>query len=102
MYLKVGLIGCANTALKNFIPSIQISDFAKLEFIASRSSTKANEWAKRFHCERFGSYDEIVESDVDIIYMPLPVGLHEEWIIKAARSGKHIPVSYTHLRAHET
>ena len=90
MYLKVGLIGCANTALKNFIPSIQISDFAKLEFIASRSSTKANEWAKRFHCERFGSYDEIVESDVDIIYMPLPVGLHEEWIIKAARSGKHI------------
>ena len=90
MYLKVGLIGCANTALKNFIPSIQISDFAKLEFIASRSSTKANEWAKRFHCERFGSYDEIVESDVDIIYMPLPVGLHEEWIIKAARSGKHL------------
>ena len=68
MYLKVGLIGCANTALKNFIPSIQISDFAKLEFIASRSSTKANEWAKRFHCERFGSYDEIVEDGMAALH----------------------------------
>ena len=102
MSLKIGLIGCANTALKNFIPLMEISDFAKLEFIASRSSTKANEWAKKFHCERFGSYDEIIESDVDIIYMPLPVGLHEEWIIKAARTGKHILCEKSSTSSHES
>ena len=39
MYLKISLIVCANTALKNFFPSIQVSD-AELEFIASRSSNK--------------------------------------------------------------
>ncbi|SVD58503.1 uncharacterized protein METZ01_LOCUS411357, partial [marine metagenome] len=37
MSLKVGLIGCSNTALKNFIPLVTVSDFTKLGFIASRS-----------------------------------------------------------------
>ena len=90
MSLKIGLIGCSNTALKNFIPLMAVSDFTKLGFIASRSSTKAQDWARKFRCESFGSYDEIVESNVDLIYMPLPIGLHEKWIIKAAKSGKHI------------
>jgi HrpA-like RNA helicase len=89
MSLKVGLIGCANTALKNFLPSIEFSD-AKLEFIASRSSTKAKDWAERFQSTKFGNYEEVIESDVDMVYIPLPIGLHEEWIIKAAKSGKHI------------
>ena len=90
MSLKVGLIGCSNTSLKNFIPFISSSYFAKLKFIASRSSTKAKDWAKKFDCELFGNYDEVIESNVDMIYMPLPIALHEEWVIKAARSGKHI------------
>ena len=89
MSLKVGLIGCANTALKNFLPSIQFSD-AKLEFIASRSSTKARDWAEKFQSMKFGNYDQIIENDVNMIYMPLPVGIHEEWTIKAANTGKHI------------
>ena len=89
MSLKIGLIGCANTALKNFLPSIEFSN-AKLEFIASRSSTKARDWAERFQSMKFGNYDQIIESDVNMIYMPLPVGIHEKWIIKAAKSGKHI------------
>ena len=50
--MKIGLIGCSNTALKNFIPLMAVSDFTKLGFIASRSSTKAQDWAKRN--ERFG------------------------------------------------
>ena len=82
-------MGCANTALKNFLPSIELSN-TNLEFIASRSLTKAEKWAEKFQSKKFGSYEEIIESDVDIIYMPLPIGLHEEWVIKAAESGKHI------------
>jgi len=89
MSLKVGLIGCANTALKNFLPSIKFSN-AELGFIASRSLIKAEEWAERFQSKKFGNYDEIIESNMDMIYMPLPIGLHEEWIIKAAESGKHV------------
>ena len=90
MSLKFGLIGCSKTASKNFLPVINSKNDIKLDFIGSRSFDKAKNWAKENNCENFGNYDDVINSDVDAIYLPLPIGLHEEWAIKAAKSGKHI------------
>ena len=89
MSLKFGLIGCSKTALKNFMPIINSTKNTSLEFIGSRELKKAEEWAKKNNC-KFGNYNEVIDSDVDAVYLPLPIGLHEEWAIKAAKSGKHI------------
>ena len=36
-------------------------------------------------------YDDIISDDnVDAVYISTPIGLHDEWAIKAANSGKHI------------
>src|SRR3989344_6039621 len=32
----------------------------------------------------------MARKDVDVIYSPLPVGLQEEWTLKAAAAGKHV------------
>ena len=90
MSLKFGLIGCSRTALKNFLPAINSKDNVELDFIGSRSLEKAENWAKENNCKNFGSYDDVIDSNVDAIYLPLPIGLHEDWVIKAAKSGKHI------------
>tara|TARA_B110000014_G_scaffold263827_1_gene261973 strand:- start:4555 stop:5547 length:993 start_codon:yes stop_codon:yes gene_type:complete len=90
MSLKFGLIGCSKTALKNFLPIINSKDDIELDFIGSRSLAKAEKWAKENNCKNFGNYDDVINSDVDAIYLPLPIGLHEDWAIKAAKSGKHI------------
>jgi len=38
-----------------------------------------------------GSYQALLESkDIDAVYIPLPTGLRKEWIIAAAKHGKHI------------
>jgi len=89
--LKIGVLGCASIAKRSVIPAIkQVSNF-ELIAIASRTTTKANEFAQEFACEAITGYQNLLNRhDIDAIYMPLPTGLHEEWVIKALKAGKHI------------
>jgi D-xylose 1-dehydrogenase (NADP+, D-xylono-1,5-lactone-forming) len=88
--LKFGIIGCSQIAESSVIPAILKSKHVELEIVGSRSFKKAEDFSKKFSCKNFGSYDDVINSDVDVIYVSLPVGLHEEWSIKAAKAGKNI------------
>lgn len=38
-----------------------------------------------------GSYEALLaRNDIDAVYLPVPTGLRAEWVIKAARAGKHV------------
>jgi len=88
--LKFGVIGCSRIANGSVIPAILKSDYAELKMVGSRSKQKAENFAKKYTCSDFGTYQDVLDSDVDVVYISLPVGLHEEWSIKAAKAGKHI------------
>lgn len=89
--LRFGIIGCSRIAESSVISSILNSKYAELEIIGSRTEKKSKQFANKFKCKNFGNYDDVLESDnVDAVYVSLPVGLHKEWTIKAAKSGKHI------------
>lgn len=88
--VKFGIIGCSRVAQKYFLPAIDSSNIVELGFIGSRDEKKSKEWAKKYGCEYFGTYEDVLESNVDAVYISLPIGLHEEWVLKAAESGKHI------------
>lgn len=89
--LRFGIIGCSRIAESSVIPSILNSKYAELEIIGSRTRKKSKQFANKFKCKNIGNYDDVLESDnVDAVYVSLPVGLHKEWTIKAAESGKHI------------
>lgn len=88
--LKIGIIGCSNIAANSIIPAIIRSKYVELEIIGSRSMKKAENFSKKFNCKNIGSYNDVINSNADIIYVSLPVGLHEEWSIKAAKAEKHI------------
>jgi len=85
-----GIIGCSRVAKKYFLPAVKISRFAKLGAIGSSSQKKAERWAKQLGCMVFGSYEDVLKSEIDAVYISLPVGLHEKWVIKAAEAGKHV------------
>lgn len=89
--LRIGVLGCANIAKRSVIPAIKnIVDF-ELIAIASRTLSKASEFAQEFDCEAIEGYQNLLDrKDIDVIYMPLPTGLHEEWVTKALEAGKHI------------
>lgn len=89
--MNVGVLGCANIAMRSVIPAIKsISDF-NLIAVASRTINKANEYADKFQCEAIEGYDDLISrKDIDAIYIPLPTGLHLEYVNKCLESGKHV------------
>jgi NDP-hexose-3-ketoreductase len=89
--LKFGIIGCSSISERSTIPAIKKSDFAELKMIGSRSETKSKEFAKKFECAKFGTYDDVLaDNDLDVVYISTPIGTHEELSIKAAKAGKHV------------
>lgn len=89
--LTIGVLGCANIAKRSVIPAILAIPELELVAIASRTLPKANEFAQLFNCEAVEGYQNLLDrKDIDAIYMPLPTGLHEEWVLKALDAGKHV------------
>lgn len=99
--LRVGVMGCASIAERKVIPAINDLENYKLIAIASRSQNKAKKFAEKFRCEPCIGYQTLLErEDIDAIYMPLPTGLHFEWISKAINAGKHILVEKSFAKSY--
>lgn len=91
--LRIGVLGCAGIAKRSVIPAIIEMEGLELVAVASRTETKANEFAKLFNCEPIIGYQNLLDKkDIDVVYVPLPTGLHEEWVVKSLQAGKHVHV----------
>lgn len=90
--IRIGVMGCASIAYRSVIPAIlTLKEQFELVAVASRTEEKARQYASQFNCEAIVGYDELLQrADIDAIYMPLPTGLHQEWILKCLHSGKHV------------
>lgn len=90
--INIGVLGCANIAQRYIIPSICKNNLFQLVGIASRSKIKADSFAGIFNTKAYYNYESILELDLDAIYIPLPNGLHYEWIKKALNKNIHVLV----------
>ena len=90
--IKIGVLGCASIAKRSVIPAIKnLSCKFELVAVASRSIDKAEDFARDFNCEAIEGYNNIINLDkINALYIPLPTGLHKEWVNKALLAGKHV------------
>ncbi len=88
--LKFGVLGCSRVAERGVVPAVLKSDFAELGMIAGRSPEEARVFSAQFGCSSYGTHEDVLKSDVDVVYVSLPNALHEEWSVKAANAGKHV------------
>ncbi len=89
--IRIGILGCAKVVEKNALPSLQNLPGGKLTAIASRDRIKTQEWAAKYNLTAYDSYEELLSStEIDAVYIPLPIGLHEQWVIAAANHKKHV------------
>lgn len=94
-----GFLGTAVIARKNW-QSILDAGNARLMGVASRDVAKARQYIAENQTQvahpvepKAMTYDELLAApDIDAVYIPLPTGVRKEWVLKAARAGKHVLV----------
>ncbi|WP_071396416.1 Gfo/Idh/MocA family protein [Bacillus tuaregi] len=91
--VRWGVISTAEIAQTQVIPAILRSENAELVGIASRGS-KAKEIAENLTVPfAYDSYEKLLANpEIDAVYIPLPNHLHKNWVIEAAKAGKHVLV----------
>lgn len=93
-----GILSTAAIAKKNW-RAITKSKSGKITAVASRRVAAAKTFIaecqasapQAFQPQALGSYEALLQrQDVDAVYIPLPTGLRKEWILAAAKHGKHV------------
>jgi len=96
--IRWGILSTAQIARKNW-KAIRNTGNATVVAVASRDVERSRRFVEE--CQRgvpfdqapqaFGSFDALLASkDVDAVYIPLPTGVRKEWVIRAAKAGKHV------------
>ena len=90
--MNIGILSTAKIATRSVIPTLlALSEQFKVIGIASRSIEKATQVSDAFGCKAYESYDSLLaEDDINAVYIPLPTGLHFEWVTKSLNAGKHV------------
>lgn len=96
--MRVGLLATANIA-KKASKAVAASGF---EIVAVASRDPTSQKAKSFlaalqneipetHGTRLCTYDELVTADdIEVVYVPIPVTMRDEWVLKCLSAGKHV------------
>jgi predicted dehydrogenase len=86
-----GLLSTARVN-RHIVAAARKSDRAEIVAVASRSTERAEAYAREHGIERaHGSYEALLEDPaVDAVYVSLPNSLHVEWTLRALEAGKHV------------
>lgn len=102
MKLNWGILGTANIAERSIIPAIIATRNNQLKAIASRSQNSADTLADKFQVIGIEGYQRLLENkDINAVYIPLPTGMHYEWVKKALLAGKHVLVEKSAVENYE-
>ena len=99
MTIKIGILGCSSIAQRMVIPAIIKSEEFVLTGVASRSSSKAASFAQSFGTTAH-TYEELLNEDIDAVYVSVPVGLHYYWGKKVLENNKHLLLEKTFTETH--
>lgn len=90
-YIRWGVLGTAEIAVKQTIPALQQAKNAEVVAIASLSG-KEKAVAKQFAIPKtYETYETLLaDPEIDAVYVPLPNHLHATWVKEVAKAGKHV------------
>ncbi|WP_406168195.1 Gfo/Idh/MocA family protein [Streptomyces sp. NBC_00996] len=91
--VRIGVLGCADIAIRRMLPAFAAHPGTVVTAVASRDADKARRTAERFGSRPVTGYAELLAHEgVDAVYLPLPAALHADWTEAALAAGKHVLV----------
>jgi predicted dehydrogenase len=94
--LGVALVGLGSYATNQLLPALKEAGNCQLAAIVTGTPAKAEKWKKEQGLPddciyNYETFDRIADNPaVDVIYVVLPNSMHAEYVIRAARAGKHV------------
>ena len=90
--LRWGILGTAAIARQHVVPAIHASHNGIVCAVAGRDPDRTRAFALRCAIPRLHhDYASLLaDSDIDVVYIPLPNALHADWTIRAVEAGKAV------------
>jgi len=94
--LGIALVGLGTYSEKQLAPALRETMYCRLAGVVSGSEEKRAKWQRQYNLAEknlysYDNFDSIrTNTDIDIVYVVLPNAMHAEWVIRAARAGKHV------------
>ncbi|MCM3728998.1 Gfo/Idh/MocA family oxidoreductase [Neobacillus cucumis] len=87
--MKIAVIG-TGTMGKLHLETWSKMNNVSIVGILGRKKDAVDQLSETYKCSSFTDFDELLNTDVDVIDICLPTYLHKEYLAKAAQKGKHI------------
>jgi predicted dehydrogenase len=94
--LGIALVGLGGYSSGQLAPALQQTQNCYLAGIVTGTPSKATEWSAKYNIDdkniyNYENFDTIANNAaIDIVYVVLPVAMHKEFTIRAAKAGKHV------------
>jgi predicted dehydrogenase len=94
--LGIALVGLGTYSEDELGPALTETAYCRLAGVVSGNAEKRERWKHQYNLHEknlysYENFDQIASnSDIDIVYVVLPNSMHAEYVIRAARAGKHV------------
>lgn len=90
------LVGLGSLSKNQIAPALLKCEHSKLAAVVTGTPAKGAEWREKYGLTEkqvysYETFDKLIEDkDVDVVYIVLPNSMHHEYVIRAAKAGKHV------------
>lgn len=94
--LGIALVGLGNYSTNQLAPALQETSLCYLNGIVTGTPAKIEKWKNDYNIPdkniyNYDNFDNIADNgSIDVVYIVLPNSMHYEFVIRAAKAGKHV------------